>query len=227
MHGDGGDVDAAPTAAHGDEAGAKALKKEKKDKKAEKALKKAKKAKKELKKAQKQLKKAQKKKNKKAKKSSSSSDSSSSSVDIEFVMGKDYGAGVIADAHHPEARLSKWLGVSTGVLSFVARDDDEEVAKKAKVERQIELGQRDENGKIIQNIKNDWICTHVSASTGEKCEARNWPKNDYCFQCRTPRPRDGGVLARDYGKNAASDHGRGTLNGKVCNTFMKNKGGGR
>lgn len=217
----------------GEAPSAKAKKEKKQKKAADKAKKKAKKAKKELKKAKKQLKKAQKKKDKKNAKKGCSSDSStassaSSSVDINFVLGSEYGASEKADAHNPEARISKWLGMTnaSGMLSFVAREDDAELAKQAKIEKQINEGVRDENGKMKENTQNDWVCMNTTGNEGKKCEARNWPRNEFCHACRCKRPRDA-PLVRDLltKKMSPNEHGRGSYNGKVCNKFMANKGG--
>lgn len=169
---------------------------------------------------------------KKAKKSSSSSDSSSESSSsddpFEFVMGEDFADGPRADAHHAEARISQWLGITSRMakmdhLKFVARDDDEEMAEQAKFEQQIADGKRDENGKLKENRDNDWICMNVPSIDGKVCEGRNFPKNDFCYSCKAKKPRDP-TLVRNVGKlscgDKAADHGRGSYNGKVCGKFM-------
>ena len=86
-------------------------------------------------------------------------------------------------------------------------------------------GVRDENGKMKENHRNDWICMNTTSNEGRKCEARNWQRNEDCHDCKGKKARDAPQVKDRMGKvNDPSEQGRGSYNGKVCAKYMSNKG---
>lgn len=185
-----------------DGASKKEVKKAKKEAKKEKKLRKE--AKKAVKKAKKLAKKLEGKKVKKKKKKSSSSSSSSSSGagsdDLNFVLDQSFGAA--PDGRSQGTKIQRALGLTSGMLAFVGREDDEKVAREAG----FEAAQQDLKRGATEDRSRDWICPKM-VSGGEACNARNFVKNENCYKCNALRPTNINVRqSRDTKGTRADGH---------------------
>lgn len=178
--------------------GTRATMENKKKDKTKDKKKKEKKLKKKEKKLMKKLKKLQKgdKKGKKKKSSSSSSSSSSSINDAalndaalkqsgyeEALLDRNYGKEI--DPRGLEAKLGRTLGLPAAMLGFKAREDDEEIAKAAKMEY---LANRSDDWNKKQE---DWICEKKrpgGTGPGGTCGTPNWNTTIACISCGALRP---------------------------------------
>mmetsp|Transcript_118889 Transcript_118889/g.343883 ORF Transcript_118889/g.343883 Transcript_118889/m.343883 type:complete len:91 (-) Transcript_118889:94-366(-) len=87
------------------------------------------------------------------------------------------------------------------MLAFVSREDDEVVAREAGFEN----GQDPKRG-ATEDRSRDWICTKMRAN-GEACNARNFVRNENCYQCNALRPVSVNVRqSRDMKGTALDGH---------------------